>query len=81
MGFALKVAVTTQLPPADANWNVDLGDDPKNALIYGNLAYDLVAAAMARLGVEYSKFVLDGDEGQFRSSMDEVQTALKAGVV
>ena len=52
------VAVKTELPPADVQWTVDLGDDARNGLIYGNLAYDLVAAAVAKLGVEYTKFIL-----------------------
>jgi hypothetical protein len=81
MGNAVVVEVKTQLPAASAVWTVDIGDDPKQSLIYGNLAYDLVAAAMAKLGVEFSKYLVDEDGDRLNSAMNDVQDTLRAGSV
>lgn len=76
------VTVQTELPPASAEWKVDLGADPEQGLVYGNLAYDLVAAAIAKLGVEYSKYILGTQTpDQFNAEMASVLTSLKAGTV
>ena len=80
-GETVSVRVASSLPPANAEWNVDLGDDPETAMIYTNLAYDLIAAAMAKLGVEMSKYILDGNRAALEESMVEVQDALRSGVV
>jgi len=72
------VTVKSELPPAEASWAVDLGDDPKNGLIYGNLGYDLVAAAMAKLGVEMSKYILgERTEEELNARMACVFEALR----
>ena len=80
IGEQVKVNVKSSLPPASAEWSVDLGNDMEAAMIYTNLAYDLVAAAMAKLGVEMSKYILDGDYDRLESEMASVQQALRAGV-
>ena len=80
VGELVKVNVKSTLPPADAEWSIDLGSDLEAALIYTNLAFDLVAAAMAKLGVEMSKYILDGDYDRLESEMASVQQALRAGV-
>jgi hypothetical protein len=80
VGELIKVSVQSSLPRADAEWNVDLGNDLEAALIYTNLAYDLVAAAMAKLGVEMSKYILDGDYDRLETEMACVQQSLRAGV-
>ena len=54
----VKVSVNTTLPIAKAGWKVDVGEDPVLALKYSNLAYDLVAVAMAKLGVAMSQAVV-----------------------
>ena len=61
IGSVFKVKVSSTLPPAKAVWQVDLGDDPKDALIYTNLGYDLIALAMAKLGVAMSEHILGDD--------------------
>jgi hypothetical protein len=61
MGQKFKVEVTSDMPPARAEWAVDLGDDPKEVLIYTNLGYDLIAVAMAKLGVAMSEHILGDD--------------------
>ena len=82
MSNKFVVTIKTELPPGEANWMVDLGDDPKQGLIYGNLGYDLIAAAMAKLGVEYSKYMLGDQDGeQFSAKMSSVMDAMKAGTV
>jgi hypothetical protein len=81
MGY-FRVEANSSLPPASAEWKVDLGDDPKQSLLYANLGYDLVAAAMAKLGVEYSKFLVgDQTEEQLETNMNKVFDALRPGAV
>jgi hypothetical protein len=80
MGNKVIVNVESTMPLADATWRVDVTDDPKYALLYSNLAYDLVAAAMAKLGVEMSKLITgESTEAQFNASMLSVQDSLKSG--
>jgi hypothetical protein len=55
-----KVKVSSELPLAKARWEVDVssgGASPELQLIYTNLGYDLVAAAMAKLGFAMSEAV------------------------
>ena len=61
IGNVFKVKATSSLPPAKAVWQVELGDDPKEALIYTNLGYDLIALAMAKLGIAMSEHILGDD--------------------
>ena len=81
MGQKVRVNVSSTLPPAKAEWEVDVGDDPKQAMVYTNLAYDLIAVAMGKLGVEMSKWILSGDAESFNKEMDRVMTELQAGSV
>jgi len=70
-------------PTGRAEWEVELpNDDPANALVYNNLLNDVVAVAVARLGVEYSRFVSGGvDRATFTSSMQKVIDGLAADSV
>lgn len=72
MGNKIHVQVNSDLPPANAQWHVDLGDDPKTSLIYGNLAYDLIAIAMGKLGIAMSEHIL-GDSCKLDSLAAEAQ--------
>lgn len=81
MGAKFQVEARSNLPEASASWQVDMGDDPAQSMLYTNLAYDLIAAAMAKLGVEMSKYVLDGDKGRLEDAMVEVQKNLRSGTV
>ena len=71
MGQKFKVKASATLPVSKASWEVDVGDDPKDVLIYTNLAYDLVAYAMGRLGVAMSEHVL-GDDTKLNALACEV---------
>ena len=62
MGQKFKVKASATMPVSKASWEVDLGDDPKDVLIYTNLGYDLIAYAMGELGVAMSEHVLGKDE-------------------
>ena len=81
MGFVFKVKAKSTLPVAGLEWTVDLLDDPEMALIYTNLGYDLIAASMAKLGVEFSKYLLDPDRDRalerFNEEMNKAMTALR----
>lgn len=85
MGHKVKVVVQSSLPPASAEWEVDNGDDMEGALIYTNLAYDLIAAAMMKLGVEFSKYMLEQDKVKAKEALTcevkALQEALRAGTV
>ena len=52
MGNKVLVEVTSDLPPAQASWKVDVGDDIKLSLAITNIYYDVIAAASAKIGVE-----------------------------
>jgi hypothetical protein len=71
-----KVKANSTLPIASAAWKVDVTDDPRDALIYTNLAYDLIAIAMAKLGVAMSEHILGNDE-----SLDKLSEETRAGRV
>ena len=62
MTAIFKVKASSTVPISKASWEVDLGDDPKDVLIYTNLGYDLIAYAMAELGVAMSEHVLGDDD-------------------
>ena len=80
-GEKFTVQVQSTLPLSDASWTVDLTTDPAMALLYTNLGYDLIAAAMAKLGVEMSKYVLDGDKDRLEGAMEVASKAMRTGVV
>lgn len=81
MGY-FRVEANSSTPPASAEWKVDLGDDQKQVLIYTNLGYDLVAAAIAKLGVEFSKYITgESSEEQLNTNMNKVFDALRPGSV
>jgi len=61
MGQKFKVKAAATMPISRAVWEVDVGDDPKDVLIYTNLGYDLIAYAMAELGVAMSEHILGND--------------------
>ena len=71
MGQKFKVKASATMPVSKASWEVDVGDDPKDVLIYTNLAYDLVAYAMGRLGIAMSEHVL-GDDTKLNALACEV---------
>jgi hypothetical protein len=71
-----KVKAKSNLPIASAEWKVDVTDDPKNALIYTNLAYDLIGIAMAKLGVAMSEHILGNDD-----KLDKLAEETRAGRV
>jgi len=72
----LKVKVSSTLPVGSATWKVDNGDDPRDNLIYTNLAYDLIAIALAKLGVAMSEHVLGDD-----TKLNAIAAETKAGRV
>ncbi len=83
-----KVRVTTeQYPTAKSTWEVDLGestallpeeDKIKFTLLYNNLTYDLIAAAVGKLGWEYSKLLTgESSDDQFNTVISKVMEALE----
>jgi hypothetical protein len=79
-----RIKVTSQgFPTAKSVWEVEIGiGSPLQQLAYNNLAFDLVAASMAKLGAEYSKWLAGtSTDEQFDEEMTAVQKYLAAGVV
>jgi hypothetical protein len=74
-----RVKASSTLPPAKAVWEVDVGDDPKQVLIYTNLGYDLIAVAMGKLGVAYSEYMLNGDDKALKALADEYGSDVVGG--
>lgn len=79
---------SSRLPRAKCVWEVDASaegaTDPQQAmqmvLLYNNAIYDLVAAVIAKLGVEYSKLVSGvGDDKAFDAEVKKVLEVLNAG--
>ena len=56
-----KVKAGSNFPESSASWVVDTGDDPVVSAVYINLAYNLLAQAMGKLGVAMSEHVLGED--------------------
>ena len=81
-----KVKASSTLPPGKSSWEVVLDDptglrDPmdvaKAALVYTNLGYGLIGAAMTKLGWEYSKLVTgEQTRPEFDAKMKSVANAL-----
>lgn len=71
---------TMNFPTGDSSWDVELPNNrPDLALLYNNICHDLVAAALAKLGVEYSKFLLDQDTSRFSNEMEATINQLSPG--
>ena len=82
------VASSSFAPVARAEWECDCSavgvTDPQQAvqfiLLYNNAMYDLVGAALAKLGVEYSKLVSGvTDTKAFDAEMKATLEGLNAG--
>jgi hypothetical protein len=71
---------TMNFPTGDSSWEVELPNNrPDLALLYNNTCHDLVAAALAKLGVEYSKFLIDQDSARFNTVMSAAISGLEPG--
>jgi hypothetical protein len=78
----VNVQVNTGVPAASGSWDINMSGLPlEHQLAYSNLAYTLVAGVMTKLGVEYSKLILDGDHDRLETEVGKVMEALSAGVV
>ena len=62
MTAIFKVKASSTVPVARASWQVEIPGDLKDQLIYTNLGYDLIAYAMAELGVAMSEHLLGKDD-------------------
>jgi hypothetical protein len=73
MSNVFKVKATSDLPEASAKWtvNVDAGT-PEQQLVYMNLAYDLIAVAMGKLGLAMSDWIL-GDDSKMKALQKDVE--------
>ncbi len=74
MGAKFVITGESDVPPANAVWRVDLGDDLELQLLYANAAYDLVAYVIARLGAVYSEFILDRDKDKFDKAVKDLKS-------
>ena len=89
MNSITRVEATTSFAPrSKCVWEVDVepigATTPQEAaqlvLTYNNLMYDLIAAVLAKLGVEYSKLTTGAyDSKTFDAKMTKVLEGLNAG--
>lgn len=84
MSSVTKVRVdTTGYPEAHLEWQVALvppgvDPDPLALFLYNNLCYDLVSAVVAKLGLEYSKWLLEGgDAASFEVAAQKIMDAVQ----
>ena len=77
MGNKVVVKVASDLPIADTRWRVDVGDDIGPALAAGNIYYDVLAAATAKIGIEISKYLIDNDDRRLNAEIEKVMAVLK----
>jgi hypothetical protein len=57
MSNYFKIKGTSDFPDGEVRTKFDMGDDPLQAAVYANLAYDIVAVAIAKLGWEYFEWI------------------------
>jgi hypothetical protein len=76
MGAKFKTMISSDMPESHVETVFDMGNDPIHAVIYTNLAYDLYAAATAKLGWEFSKFVMgqQDQEAVAKSMSDAIKS-------
>jgi hypothetical protein len=70
-----KVCASSTYPRSELNWEIDL--PLLEHMYYQNITYDLMAVLIARIGVEFSRFAIDGDDGRINEVLDEVRLAIK----
>jgi hypothetical protein len=81
MGNICKVtASSSMMPVGDLTWTVDTTDNLQQSLVYSNLMFDIVGLAVGKLGVEYSKWILDQDDERLASEVNKMQEALRVGI-
>ena len=80
MSNVIKVKVSSDFPPAHAEWEVDIGQHGQTEsqqLVYTNLCYDLVAIGVGKLGIEFSKWITgEIDEEELNRRMRAAREAL-----
>ena len=80
MSNVVKVKVSSEFPPAHAEWEVDIGAHDQTLeqqLAYTNLCYDIVAVGIGYLGIEFSKWITGNiDEEEFTKRMRAAREAL-----
>jgi hypothetical protein len=77
MSNYFKIKGSSDFPDAKVESKFDMGDDPINAAVYSNLAYDLVTVAIAKLGWEYTEWIAGNQEKDaFVKKISEAKDAL-----
>jgi hypothetical protein len=78
--YRYEVITKSNFPIQNLNYQVDLDTEPE-FLVYSNLANDLIALVMARLGQEMSRWQLDKDGDRMKKSLDDMSKAISKQVI
>ena len=70
-----KVSASSTYPRSSVSWEIDL--PLLEHMYYQNITYDLIAVLVARIGIEFSRFGLDGNQKRMNESIDELRLAIK----
>jgi hypothetical protein len=70
----------SNFPDTIGSWGIELEDEAE-FLYYSNLANDYVALVFAKLGQEFSKYRLDNDLSRLKTSLEDVEKALRGSVL
>jgi hypothetical protein len=68
----VSVKVTSDTPPSNAEWNVDI-ENSDEALVYTNAIYDLIAAVVAKAGLIMSEYRITGELPRAQAEMKALQ--------
>ena len=72
MSKATVKATTERYPEARMEWECEIPEDNiQDVLLYNNLMFDIVGMALAKLGVEYSKYFAEGADDNARKRLNE----------
>jgi hypothetical protein len=78
--FIYKAVASSNWPVYTGEWGIELEDETE-FMFYQNLASDLIAGVMVKLGQEFSKYRLDGDVGRLADEMDRVDSVLRGSML
>lgn len=79
MGYKYEIRTRASHPQSEARWRIKFGGNEDAAYaIYRNLADDLIAALVARLGQEFAKVAVDGDVDSLYAELEELSKMLGA---
>jgi hypothetical protein len=79
MGYKYEIRTRASDPNTEARWRIKFKDSEETAYrFYWNLADDLIAALVAKLGQEFSKVAVDGDIDRLNAELRKLSDSVGA---